>query len=63
MESSHSHHSKYNIYNEMKDASNVDCGKEIFAKPFVFIKGLFGICLFCWNWKLFAESIVNKGKN
>ena len=46
MESSHSHHSKYNIYNEMKDASNVDCGKEIFAKPFVFIKGLFGICLF-----------------
>ena len=46
MESSHSHHSKYNIYNEMKGASNVDCGKE-FAKPFVSIKSLFGIRLFC----------------
>ena len=27
------------------------------------IKGLLEICLFCWNWKLFTESIVNKGKS
>ena len=27
------------------------------------IKGLLDICLFCWNWKLFAENIVNKGKS
>ena len=24
--------------------------------------GLFGIRLFCWNWKLFAESTVDKNK-
>ena len=24
------------------------------------VKDLFGIHLFCWNWKLFAESIVDK---
>ena len=27
------------------------------------IKGLFGFHLFCWNWKFFAESTVNKGKS
>ena len=26
------------------------------------IKGLFGYHLFCWNWKLITESIVDKGK-
>ena len=26
-------------------------------------KGLFEICLFCWNWKFFAENIVFKGKS
>ena len=26
-------------------------------------KGLFEICLFCWNWKLFIESTINKGKS
>ena len=28
-----------------------------------YFKGPFGIRLFYWNWKLFAESTVNKGKN
>ena len=28
-----------------------------------FIMGLFGIRLFCWNWKFFAESIVDKAKS
>ena len=26
-------------------------------------KSLFGIHLFCWNWKFFVESTVDKGKN
>ena len=26
-------------------------------------KGLFGIRLFWWNWKLFAKSTVDKGKS
>ena len=26
------------------------------------IPHLFGICLFCWNWKLFTKSTVDKGK-
>ena len=29
----------------------------------IMINGLFQICLFCWNWKLFAESTVDKGKS
>ena len=27
------------------------------------IKGLFGYCLFYWNWKLIVEIIVDKDKN
>ena len=27
------------------------------------IRGLFGIHLFCWNWKPFIESTVDKGKS
>ena len=27
------------------------------------IEGLFGIHLFCWNWKFFTESIVDKSKS
>ena len=27
------------------------------------IYNLFRICLFCWNWKLFVESIIGKCKN
>ena len=34
----------------------------LFKKNYLF-PFLFGIRLFCWNWKLFAESIINKGKN
>ena len=26
-------------------------------------KSPFEICLFCWNWKLFAKSTIDKGKN
>ena len=26
-------------------------------------KGLFEIHLFCWNWKFFAESTIDKSKN
>ena len=26
-------------------------------------KSLFEIYLFCWNWKLFVESTLDKGKN
>ena len=29
----------------------------------VYINSLFEIHLFCWNWKLFADSTVDKGKN
>ena len=28
-----------------------------------YTKGLFGYHLFCWNWKLIVESIVDKGKS
>ena len=38
------------------------CTRLSFSVDF-FFKGLFGICLFCWNWKLFAESTENKGKS
>ena len=30
--------------------------------PCIPFKGLFEILLFCWNWKLFTESIVDKDK-
>ena len=29
----------------------------------LFFKGLFGIHLFYWSWKLFVESIVDKDKS
>ena len=29
----------------------------------VYIKGLFEIHLFCWNWKFFVENIVDKSKS
>ena len=25
--------------------------------------GIFGYCLFCWNWKIIAENTVDKGKS
>ena len=26
-------------------------------------KGVFEYCSFCWNWKIIAESTIDKGKN
>ena len=33
------------------------------SNKIAYIKGLFGIHLFCWNWKLFVESTVDKDKS
>ena len=38
-------------------------GKVIDAVRPNYIKGLFEIRLFCWNWKFFVESSVDKSKS
>ena len=37
--------------------------KCILAAMQMYIMGVFGYRLFCWNWKFIAESTVNKSKS
>ena len=48
-------------FNPIKSASELI--QQVNSKLIQSYLGLFRMFLFCWNWKLFAESIINKYKS
>ena len=44
---------------DISSISHLDCKMRFEKTP----KGVFGYRLFCWNWKIIAKNIIDKGKN